>query len=262
MISELRLEIVQRRAQSMVGDCFVSSPLKVLALPQQAGQALSLMLMSASPGLLDGDQQSFEVTLAENTRLHLQTQAYQRIFATHSQAQQHTTLHLKPHSQLTYTPHPLVLHEAASLQLSNTIHLADDVQLIWAEIIASGRKQCGESFAFKKLASLTRVFWNQRLLLRDNLQWQPERQVMDSPVHMAEYSHQATLYFANTVLDFDMKATVNALYASLNELEDFDVYFGVSLVHPKLIVVRMLAQQAEFLFAQVKNISQQLNKFK
>lgn len=259
MKSELRLRIAHRRNQSIVSDCYVTSPLKILALPHEQGHALSLMQMSASPGLLDSDEQNIELTLEENTRLRIFTQAYQRVFATHNHAQQNTTLHLKANSQLIYTPHPLVLHDGAHLKLCNTIYLENDARMVWSEIITCGRKQCGESFAFKQLSSLTRIYWNNTLILRDNLQWQPSTQAMDSPVHMAEFSHQATLYFADTHADFVAKIQLDALYQKLSTLNSKDIYFGVSQTHPKLIIVRILAQQGELLHEMIRDLSKQLS---
>ena len=254
MKSELNLRIEQRRDRSIMAHCFATPPIKVLALPHTLGEGLQLMQMSASPGLLDSDEQHIELTLESNTELHLFTQAYQRVFAMHNHAQQNTTLRLKPNSRLIYTPHPLVLHEGAHLKLNNTIHLENNVHLVWSEIIASGRKH-RESFAFKQMSSLTQIFHDNKLICRDNLQWQPERQHMNSPVHMAEFSHQATLYFANTHADFDAKSTLNTLYDFLNQTQTDDLYFGMSQAHRHLLVVRILGQHGETLYEAVRSLA-------
>jgi urease accessory protein len=262
MISELRLHIEQRRERSIMTDYYVTPPLKILALPHTVGKGLELMQMSASPGLLDSDEQNITLTLEANTQLQLFTQAYQRVFAMHNHAQQNTALNLKANSSLVYTPHPLVLHEGAHLKLTNTIHLEDNAHMVWSEIITSGRKHRGESFAFKQLSSLTKIHHRQKLILRDNLQWQPERHVMSSPVHMGEFSHQATVYYANTHANFNAKDTLNTLYTYLNELNEVNqhgIYFGMSQAHPHLIVMRMLAQHGELLYETVRDLAKVLS---
>lgn len=255
----MNLHIEQRRNISIMADAYVTPPLKVLALPHGTDARLRLMQMSASPGLLDGDTQKIELSLAKNAHLQLQTQAYQRVFATHSHALQSTTIKLAPHSSLIYVPHPIVLHESSHLKLNNHIYLADNVRMIWSEIIASGRKHRLESFAFKQCSSLTKFHHRDELILRDNLQWRPANQNLNSPVHMSGYSHQATLYLADTHVDFDAKGTLNVIYDFIKPCL-FDIYFGLSQTHRHLLTVRILAHDGETLYDLLKSVASHLQK--
>ncbi len=58
-----------------------TTPFKVAEIREDKNSAvLELMLMSSSPGILDGDCYDFEVTVQENCKLEFSTQSYQRIF--------------------------------------------------------------------------------------------------------------------------------------------------------------------------------------
>jgi urease accessory protein len=261
MHSQLKLQLEPRRGQTIVKDAFVTAPLKLMALPQHhSSNALDLMHMSASPGLFHSDQQDIHITLAEHSRANIHTQAYQRVYARPSNgsdayAKQNTEIHLHPNSRLCYLPHPLVLHKNAALNIENRITLEPNCQLFWSEIISGGRTHSGESFEFDKLHSKTQIYWQNRCIARDIMHWQPAVRAINTPTQMAEFSHHATVWFANTGSDFTAKKWVDLIHAHLEpKLETF----GVTQAHPNLIVLRMLHTHGDALYQYVKELSKLL----
>ena len=62
----------------------------------KTGATLQLMLMSSSPGILDGDEYKIKIELEENCSLQLHTQSYQRLF---NMKQRRITAHGSAHGR-------------------------------------------------------------------------------------------------------------------------------------------------------------------
>ena len=150
MQSKLTLSTRTRHGRTVLGDCFATPPLKLLTLPPQPDGMLRAIQMSSSPGLLAGDCIRIDLALAEESALHLSTQAFTRVLAMHEggMAEQHHRISQAAGSRLIYLPHPLVLHRGSTLKQTTRIDLADNCTLLYGEITAAGRVLNHECFAF------------------------------------------------------------------------------------------------------------------
>jgi urease accessory protein len=81
MIADLRIASRQCNGKTILQDCFCTPPFKVLDITEDKRNAtLHLMLMNASPGVLDGDLYNLQLHLAAGSSVRLHTQSYQRLF--------------------------------------------------------------------------------------------------------------------------------------------------------------------------------------
>jgi urease accessory protein len=262
MHSQLRFSIGHRAGQSVLRDCFYTPPLKLLTLnPHQSlwPKAMHAMQMSASPGLLAGDVQEMEITLESGAALYLSTQAYQRVLSMNDGgvAQQSFVVRIADDARLCYMPHALVLHNGAHLRQNTHIVMGDNAELIWSEIIASGRKLNGEHFAFERLSSHTRIEVQGKPRLLDNLQWQPKQQNVHSIGQMEGFSHQANLYYVNTGV-CDLASKLEKLQLVLDAYEPIKshlVLAGASIAALGALQVRALGLSAEVLEDLLKLLS-------
>lgn len=259
---------LNQRRQTILGNCFYTPPLKILSLPHMATpvwpQALSVMQMSSSPGLLAGDHIDIEIELAQQTQLYLFTQAFTRIqsMPQAAEAQQHTRIFLHENSRLCYLPHPLVLHRDAALTQSMQISLADNCQLILGEIIACGRVLNHERWDFRYLSSRVTIDYQQQPLLSDNIFWQPNRQPLNVLGQMEQYTHQACLYYVNTAASkTDMLQLINQIYTALLPdwpLENDNYLWGITQAADCVLCVRALGINAESLQNFIYQINQNI----
>ncbi|MGO4294940.1 urease accessory protein UreD [Chitinophaga sp. RAB17] len=247
MISELKILTGKRDAGTYLKECYCTRPFKIANVREERSDpVLRLMMMSSSPGMLDKDHYQLDITVAAGTALHLQTQAYQRLFNMETGARQEMTVRLQTGSTFTFLPHPLVPHEKATYTGYTNIHLAGNCRLIWGEIITCGRKLNGEVFLFTKLHSITQVYAGKRLLLRDNLLMQPGLTDFTAMGWMEGYTHQATFLFFDTHENVAMNETADSLHRYLEEQPR--MLAGVTRTQGGGVMVRLLGHSGEQLY--------------
>src|SRR3954471_14532545 len=83
---------------------YAAHPFKLANLGHLACGELQLMLMSSSPGILDGDHLNIRIHLGEETSLALNTQSYQRLFTMKHGASQQMQVVMEPRASFTYLP--------------------------------------------------------------------------------------------------------------------------------------------------------------
>jgi urease accessory protein len=217
------------------------------------------MVMSSSPGMLDGDHYEIDIEVESGCSLQLQSQSYQRIFNMEQGATQRQQIKLHTGAAFTYIQHPVVPHEKAIFKGVNKIELSDNCQLTFGEILTCGRKHSGEVFKYTSFHNITEVYHNGKLLVKDNLLLQPRTVDMAAIGQMEGYTHQATLIHVNTRADVE-EGLVDALHA-LPEVEN-EVAFGVSRPSAGILIVRMLGNGGEQLFTALQKIADHCRHYK
>jgi urease accessory protein len=251
MISELKIVTADRGGRTYLLEGYYTKPFKLADIgAYRSDRDLCLMLMTASPGMLNGDDYRISVNVSAGTRLQLQTQAYQRLYSMQTGARQQMEVLIGQGAVFSYVPHPVVPHTDAMFEGHTRIRLEAGSRLIWGEILTCGRKLNGEVFRFRLFHNLTEVFYKERLILKDNLLLQPDRLNVYAPGQMEGFTHQATLIYADTRADAIPVA--DALLALL--AGEPDMAYGVSQTAGPAIVLRMLAHGAEQLFACMRKM--------
>lgn len=250
--------------QTVLDDYFATPPFKVMTLPAYDDiwpQGLNAMQMSASPGLLGGDRLEIRISLAENTALSLNTQAFTRVQSMHAGdfAEQITHINLAANSRLFYLPHPLVLHKESAFKQKTTVHMEKNSELIYGEIIAVGRVLNGECFAFHLFSSHLKIFHQKRPLVSDCIYWLPKEMNLTALGQMEEFSHQGSLVYLNLARNETeikaLTAEVQALGAAWTE-----GLFGSSQLNRGGLTIRVLARRADAIQALFERIGKMFKK--
>ena len=255
MTSSLYIQVAEQAGKTILKNCFFNPPYKVANITEDKNAAtLHLMLMSASPGVLDGDSNSMQIDVEENAALRLHTQSYQRIYTMKQQATQQNIINIRQNAQLCFIPHPVVPHKTSSFIADTKIYLEKNASLVWGEVISCGRKLNGEIFLFSKYHSKTSIYYQNKLVLKENLLLEPSKQNLLSIGQWQQYTHQATLIFLNDQMP------VNDLKEKLlrHLSQEVNISFGISKAAFGGFLVRILGQQAEQLFDCLRNLSQQI----
>lgn len=254
MISRLQIETGTRENKTFLKNCFFTTPFKVANITENRSEnCLHLMLMTSSPGILDGDEYQLSIELSERSCLKLHTQSYQRLFNMKKGATQSMKVYMKKNTSFCYLPHPSVPHESSDFVATNKIFLAGGCELIFGEVLTCGRKLSGEKFKFSRFHNVTEIFLNERLIIKENLLVQPAKINVQAIGQFEGFSHQASLIYLNEVVK------VNGLISEINELllVEQNICFGVSALPVNGIVVRLLGHKAE----QLHNILQTIADF-
>ena len=113
MNARLHIRTACRNGKTFLKQAYQEPPFKVADITgNKTAGALQLMLMNASPGVLDGDRYQIRLELEEDSVLQLHTQSYQRLYTMKESASQRMEVHLHKGASLRYIPHPVVPHKA------------------------------------------------------------------------------------------------------------------------------------------------------
>lgn len=252
MISELQITAGARNDTTYLQHSYFTRPFKVADISGKNAAALHLVMMTASPGILDGDEYEISVELAERTKVHLYTQSYQRIFHMQQGAKQRFHVKMGAGSSFYYLPHPSVPHEASVFEGYNRITLEKDCRLLWGEIITCGRKLSGEVFRCRLFQSITEVYRDERLLFKDVTVLQPEQISASSTGQWEQYTHQAALYWHDETQD--MAVMADRIHEMVSN--EKDIAAGVSQTASGALLLRVLGLGAEQLYRIFKTVAQ------
>lgn len=252
MKAALHIQASARNGITYLKQNYFSPPFKLANITEDKKAIdLQLMLMSSSPGILDGDEYDIKIEVDENCVLHLHTQSYQRLFNMKTGATQKMEVNLGHNSSFTYLPHPTVPHEQSIFTAKNKIHLQPSSRLVWGEILTCGRKLNGEVFLLSKYHNLTEIFCNHKLIIRENLLIQPNLVNPALTGQMEGYTHQASLIILNKELDILFaKESIAAALSAKNEID-----FGITAAPINGVIVRILGNKAQQLLGCLKEIA-------
>jgi urease accessory protein len=252
MIATLHIETALRGNITFLKTSYCTTPFKVANITEdKKDNTLRLMLMSSSPGILDGDVYQQKIMLAPGCALELQTQSYQRLFNMKVGASQNLEVHQSEGSAFLFLPHPSVPHEAAIFSATNKIFLSDNCSLIFGEILTCGRKLSGEAFLFSKYHNLTQVYLNNKLIIKENLLMQPATININAIGQLEGFTHQASLIYLHETADCE------SLLQTITEqlTQQSDIIFGITAAPINGLIIRILGQKGEQLHNCLKNIA-------
>lgn len=235
---------------------YYTPPFKVADITEdKRSPALHLMLMNASPGVLDGDVYDMRIDVGEGCSLKVQTQSYQRLFAMTGCATQQLLVNVQAGASFHYLPHPVVPHKGADFSAANIIHLSKNGMLCWGEVVTCGRKLNGEVFQYSRYRNLTKIYIENKLVVKENLLLQPGL----LPVHgiglLEGYTHMASLiYLAEAI---NVVSATEQITAQL-QLQP-DLLFGITAAPVNGIIIRLLGNKAEQLYDCLKSVAACLN---
>ena len=248
----LNLQAAVENGITYLKKSYFTTPLKVININEdKKAHTLQLMLMSSSPGILDGDEYDLKIELEANSSLQLHTQSYQRLFTMQHNARQKLEIRLDKNATFYFIPHPVVPHKNADFTVKNKIYLSENCSLIFGEIITCGRKLNGEIFLFSKYHSKTEIFINNKLVIKENLLMQPLLIDVNGIGQLQGFTHQASLIYLNEGVV--IKPVITNILELLSTQKEISV--GVSAAPINGLIVRILGQRAEQLFDCLKIIA-------
>jgi urease accessory protein len=255
MLGKLTIETQEVNGKTILKNGYFTAPFKVMDISQgKLKTKLCLMLMSSSPGVLDKDEFDIDLQIGENSHVELSTQAYQRIYTMQEGTFQKQKIKVEKGAFLQYLAHPIVPHKNAKFKGQTDIFLEKGAKLIWSEIITCGRMGHEVDFGFDYFCNLTSVYYEGRLLFKDNQQLFPKKTPLQTMGLYDHYTHQATLLFFGDA--FYSKETRDKIVAFFEPLKELNV--GVSLLEKQGIVIRILGNKAEFIYDTINLLSKEI----
>lgn len=254
--ARLHIETALSGGRTVLRNSYCTQPFRLVNITEDRSKGdLHLMIMSSSPGVLEGDRYQLSIHLSKGSNTVLHTQAYQRLYQMKEGATQTVEVRMAKGSAFTYLPHPIVPHQGSVFYAKNTLVLEEGCTLLWGEVVSCGRKLNGEVFQLSSYHGLTEIFQNGKLVVKENLYINPAETAMHSLGQMEGYTHQATLIYLNE------KAPLPAVTKTLLDLLQAQegITTGVSTLPVAGLVVRVLGHKAEQLFDLQQQIASVLH---
>lgn len=256
MISKINIETACLNGITILKECYNTPPFKVANITENKKEGcLHLMLMSSSPGILDGDDYKIKIVLAANCQLQLHTQAYQRLFNMQTRATQTMEVKLEPNTSFTFIPHPVVPQKASNFITKNRYFISNGCSLLLGEILTCGRKLNGEVFEFSKYHSLTEIYLNNKLVIKENLLLQPAEINVNAIGQLQGFTHQASMIYLNETAE--IKKLIPIIMELLSSQKEISV--GITAAPINGLLIRILAQKAGQLFDCLQLIATCIN---
>ncbi|MET3535715.1 urease accessory protein UreD [Chryseobacterium limigenitum] len=247
MDSRLHIIAGHKAGKSYVKDLFVSPPFRVVSVGQRKNDnKLYQIIMSSSPGILDGDRYQLDIELEKGSALQLQSQSYQRLFNMKDEAVQQLNISMEDNTSFAYVPHPVVPHEDSNFKSKANINIGENSQVIMAEIITCGRKHYGELFKLKKFQNLTEIYHKDKLMVKDNVLIQPDLIPIKSIGNLEEYTHQGTLIFYTTKKNVDKNELIEIIYTQIESQHEMEI--GISAMEDNGFIIRALGNGGEVMY--------------
>lgn len=153
------LEVELVCCESAVTSARATSPMKLLT-PRSRGTSVWACTSSFGGGLVAGDETRLDVSLGENARCFLGTQASTKVYRNPAARpcghETHATLHSG--STLIFAPDPVQAFAGSSYRQKQTFDLAPTASLALVDWMSSGRAACGERWAFNDFQSRNEVW--------------------------------------------------------------------------------------------------------
>ncbi|TXK29666.1 urease accessory protein UreD [Pontibacter qinzhouensis] len=244
MLSTIRVNAEREGKVTLLKESSHNAPYKVIHYgSRHLHEHLELIMMSASPGIMDGDEIDITVNVHEGAHLKFFTQSFSKLHPMEKGAVQRTKVQVKKDGLYKFIPHPVTPFAKSIFKTVNEIHLDERATLIWGDIIASGRVHSGESFQFTRLHSVTRVYSNKKLVLLDNQLIEPGHQPLNSILFYERYTHQATLIYVSPFAA-ELKAELDEILTSQYE----EITFGFTQCAPSAVMIRAMGNEGVMLY--------------
>lgn len=252
MKADLRIQVSVSNNASYLKDCYFTPPFKVLNITENRKEGpLHLMMMSSSPGILDGDLYQIEIHLDAFASLQLHTQAYQRLFNMKQGASQQLHVHLANNSHFCFLPHPSVPHEQSIFQSENNFYLTSGCRFIFGEVLTCGRKLNGEVFLFSRYHSISKIYLNNKLVIKENLLMEPALINVEAIGQLEGFTHQASLIYLEENVDIAaLQQKIKALLVG-----EAGIAFGVTAAPVNGLILRLMGNGAAQLHGALLSVS-------
>jgi urease accessory protein len=235
----------EENGKTLLGDSYHNAPYKIIHYgSKNLRDHLEMIMMCASPGMMEGDELDIDVEVNKSAQMRLYTQSFSKIHPTGDVgAVQRMNVRIQEKGLFHFIPHPVTPFHDSTFRTTNTIHMQPDSTLIWGDIIASGRVHVGESFDFNLLHSVTKIYRGKKLIVMDNQRLTPKKHNLQSILYYEGFTHQATLIYVSPFGDL-LKEELDEILAGQYQ----EITFGFTQCAPDAVMIRAMGNDGELLY--------------
>lgn len=249
--SELFLSTILQGEEAVLDEVQFTAPFKIMDPFREEKDYLKVMILSASPGIMEGDIQEQRIHVGRGTRLEVCSQSFEKIHRMKNGcARRYIRICQESDSFLYYVPQPAIPFRDSAFDNIVEVELEkESSRFIFQDILSCGRTAYGECFDYKYYNSLVQVRREGRLIYRDNTRYDPHTLCMEETGMYEGYTHLASLLLCGLSKDSKWADKAREILEYTGEVEG-----GVSFLESGDAVVRILGRQAQKLEMLCKRI--------
>ena len=220
--SELFLSTILQGEEAVLDEVQFTAPFKIMEPFREEKDYLKVMILSASPGIMEGDIQEQHIHVGRGTRLEVCSQAFEKIHRMKSGcARRHIRICQESDSFLYYVPQPAIPFRDSAFDNIVEVELEkESSRFIFQDILSCGRTAYGECFDYKYYNSLVQVRREGRLIYRDNTRYDPHTLYMEETGMYEGYTHLASLLLCGLSKDSKWADKAREILEYTGEVED------------------------------------------
>ncbi len=251
-LSQLHLSAAKKDDKTILEEVSFTAPFKIMRPFYEKKDVMTVMLLTASAGIMAGDRQVFDIRVRSGAGMEVVSQAYEKIHKMDAgHAERSTTIVVEPDAFLRYTPLPTIPFAGSDFRSKVEISLADATsQLIFGEVLSCGRVAHGEKFGYHRYQNLVSVYQGGTIVYRDNTRYVPASMDMAGFGMYEGFTHLANLLLCNITKDDAWMLQVRELLENTKTIEG-----GVTKTAAGHVVVRIFGtngQQLTDLLEQIQ----------
>ena len=240
--SKLMIKARFNNEKTVLEDVAFTAPFKIMKPFYENQDLMTIMCLTASAGIMEGDEQEFEIFVKEGAKLEFVSQSYEKIHKMNNGSANRTAeLYIGKEAYLYYNPLPTLPFKDSAFTSKLKVHLEDDTsQFILKEVLSAGRCARDELFQYRYYHNHIQIEESGKLIYVDNTKLHPTCMSLNSLGMYEEYTHFGTLLLCHFPKDSKWFQAVRTLLDATDNLEG-----GVTQVNTAIIAIRVLGYQAD-----------------
>ncbi len=230
-----------------------------LGKPYWNDPVLSLQLVNPTAGLFANDQLSLSVNVGDRAKVALTSPSASRFHTMPGESAELNQLFtLGSGSWLDYWPEMTIPQRDSDVRQNTVIQLEADSSMVFLDTLAPGRIAHGENLQFRRLETLLEIHRNGEMLVRERCLLEPGSPHGNWQLSVPgwEVCYYAAIWISGSEADTE-RAVTNA--AKVAEREGEGYLGGASLIHPRLAVVRVVANSSLILRRLTASLRKQIS---
>mgnify|MGYP002423958373 FL=1 len=198
-LSKLHIRTACREGKTILEDVSFTAPFKIMHPFYEKKDFMTVMLLTASAGIMAGDRQEIDVCVKENSNMEFVSQAYEKIHQMEGDcAKRHVHLTVGDNACLHYMPLPAIPFAGSDYRCTVNVELENETsQFVFSEILSCGRIAHGEEFQYRRFQNRICIYQGGRIVYRDYACYEPERMDMRNFGMYEGFTHLANMVICN-----------------------------------------------------------------
>lgn len=252
-ISVVKISSLLKDGEAILDDIYFTAPFKIMKPFRISKDTLSVMILTASAGIMEGDAQDISILVREGTNIEFISQSYEKIHKMNGgSAKRITKIKVEKNASLKYSPLPTIPFKDSAFISKMEIELEDkSAQLILSEILSCGRARYGERFQYSIYENLVQVREGKKLIYRDKAIYIPNEVNMMEIGMYEGFTHFANILFCNCNIS-------GKAFLKIREYLEDNKNINGNITHSSHgdIIVRVLGNSGD----ELTNICKEINK--